>query len=77
LVKWIDEKVLQTYFKEIFKLYDYKGKNIISVRFNTPFDSYPDIYCVLEDYKEIPAEVEWKTSDFNHNIDVLKDMDFK
>ena len=68
MVKWIDEKVLQKYFIERYSKYTYKGQKIISARFNTPFDSYPDISCVLDNHKEVPAEVEWKTSDFNHDI---------
>ena len=75
MVKWIDEKVLQKYFIEKYSKYSYKGNKIISARFNQPFDRYPDIICVLENHEEVPAEVEWKTSDFNHDINILKDND--
>lgn len=39
-------------------------------------DRYPDLYCVLEGIGEVPAEVEWKTSNFiqhGHDIRLLKD----
>ena len=75
MVKWIDEKVLQKYFIERFSKYSIEGHKIISARFNQPFDRYPDIVCVLDNHEEVPAEVEWKTSDFNHDINVLKEAD--
>lgn len=46
---------------------------IIQAELNEPFDRYPDIFCVLEDKRRVPAEVEWKTSSFNHDIDVLRE----
>jgi len=75
MVKLIDEKVLQKYFTERFSKYSYKGYKIISARFNEPFDRYPDIVCVLDNHKEVLAEVEWKTSDFNHDITILREND--
>jgi len=73
--KWIDEKVLQKYFIDCFTRYKYKEHKIISARFNQPFDRYPDLICVLDNHKEVLAEVEWKTSDFNHDVNVLKEND--
>jgi hypothetical protein len=70
--KWVAEGVLQKYFVENHTKYSYKSQKIVSARFNQPFDSYPDVFCVLEDKKEVPAEVEWKTSDFNHDIEILR-----
>ena len=31
-------------------------------------DKFPDLYFVLEDKREIPVEVEWKTSKFDHAV---------
>ena len=73
MVKWIDEKVLQKYWKENCRKYTVKGIKIVKCRFNPTFDKYPDVYCLLENNKEVPAEVEWKTSDFNHDISLLKE----
>ena len=71
-MEWIPEKVLQRYVKENPHLFqDHFDAKISYVRFNQPFDRYPDLYFVLEDKREIPVEVEWKTSNFNHNPDVL------
>jgi hypothetical protein len=74
LPKWIDEKVVQKYWVDrcACGLYEVAGKKIVSSKFNIPFDRYPDVINRLEDGSEVPAEVEWKTSDFDHDIDVLK-----
>lgn len=71
--KWIDEKVLQRYWVDRCSIYEANGKKIKSSKFNVPFDRYPDVINNLEDDSEVPAEVEWKTSDFDHDIQVLKD----
>jgi len=75
MVKWVDEKVLQKYFIEnAHKYYHPVSKlKIISAQPNRIFDLYPDIFCTLEDKKEVPVEVEWKTSDFNHDLSILKE----
>jgi len=52
--KWVAEGVLQKYFVENHTKYSYKSQKIVSARFNQPFDSYPDVFCVLEDKKEVP-----------------------
>ncbi len=70
--RWVHEGVLQKYFVERHAKYSYQGSKIIAARFNQPFDRYPDVFCVLEDGREVPAEVEWKTSSFDHDIDVLR-----
>ncbi|MBZ9569421.1 hypothetical protein KJA16_00680 [Patescibacteria group bacterium] len=71
--KWVDEKILQKYWVENCKKYSIRGLQIIKSKFNPTFDQYPDVYCLLEDGNEVPAEIEWKTSDFNHDISVLKE----
>lgn len=75
MVKWVREEVLQRYFVERCSRYTYKGHKLISARFNQPISAYPDLYCRLDNNKEVPAEVEWKTSDFNHETEVLKQND--
>ena len=77
-MKWIDEKVLQKYLKESFKEYgrwfeDEYNEKLVSVRYNHPFDAYPDLYGVLESGKNIPIEVEWTTKDFNHDPKIIED----
>lgn len=76
-MKWIDEKVLQKYFKECFKEYndwflaEYNQK-VTSVSYNEPFDSYPDVFAILENGKSIPIEVEWTTKKFDHDPTILE-----
>lgn len=69
MVKWVDEKVLQLYFRESCREYsillDGEKKTISQCRFNQPFDRFPDIYCVV-DGEEYPAEVEWLSSHYDH-----------
>jgi len=80
-MKWIDEKVLQRYFKESFERYNdwftrEYDKKLISVSFNSNFDKYPDLYGTLEGNEIIPIEVEWKTSNFEshkHDPNLLID----
>ncbi len=70
-MKLVPEVILQRYiqddfeqFQNIFeKLFDSK---ISHVRRNIPEDKFPDLYFVLENKREIPVEVEWKTSNFDH-----------
>lgn len=73
MVKWIDEKVLQKYWKENCRKYTVNGLKIVKCEFNKIFDRYPDVSCLLENNEEVLAEVEWKTSDFNHDISILKE----
>ena len=54
-MKWIDEKVLQKYFKESFKFYNSwfvktYGENATSVKYNVPFDRYHDVWQYLVDF---------------------------
>lgn len=69
-MKWIDEKVLQYYFKENCSSYKLKvgdaEKTIESCRFNIPFDDYPDLFCSI-DGKTYPIEVEWSSTDYDHD----------
>jgi len=71
--KYVAEDILQKYFVERHDKYSIRGQRIVSARFNKPFDAYPDIFCVLEDKREVAAEVEWKTSDFNHDVEILRE----
>ena len=79
-MKWIDEKVLQKYFKESFKQYndwfltEYNQK-VTSVSYNPQFDKYPDVYATLEDGRIIPIEVEWTTKKFDHDPTILEQQD--
>ncbi len=73
--KWVAEGVLQKYSVEKHERYSYQGHKVIAARFNQPFDAYPDIICTLEDKRDVPAEVEWKTSDFSHDIEALRRAD--
>lgn len=70
MVKWIDEKVLQYYFKENASKYSIKfgeeEKPIERCQFNIPFDAFPDLISVANG-KEVPIEVEWLTSKYDHN----------
>lgn len=75
-MEWIPEKVLQRFVKEnpqLFQQYflDRFNSKISYIRYNIPIDRYPDLFFVLEDKREIPVEVEWKTSNFDHELDVL------
>jgi hypothetical protein len=77
-MKWIDEKVLQKYFKESFEQYNNWflkefDEKLVSVEYNQPFDRFPDLYGVLESGKRIGMEVEWTTKDFNHDHSVISD----
>ena len=70
-MKLVPEVILQRYIQDKFdqfqntfeKLFD---SRISYVRRNVPEDKFPDLYFVLEDKREIPIEVEWKTSNFDH-----------
>jgi len=70
MVKWIDEKVLQYYFKENFKRYPFKFSDkeitLESCNYNMPFDAFPDIIGKLNG-KEIQIEVEWLSSKYDHD----------
>lgn len=70
MVKWIDEKVLQYYFKDNFKKYPFKFGDkenpIDGCDFNHPFDKFPDIVGELNG-KEVLIEVEWLSSKYDHD----------
>ena len=75
-MEWIPEKVLQRYVVKNFQKFQEEFQNrfnskINYARHNKPIDKYPDIYFVLEDKQEIPIEVEWKTSNFDHDPQIL------
>lgn len=71
---WVRERVLQRYVIENPSHFKPFGLKIINVKDNK--DEYPDLYFILENGKEIPAEVEWKSSNFvthKHDITLLKE----
>ncbi len=62
-MEWIPERVLQKYVKDNKeKFAKYFEGEITSVIWNN--DRYPDLTFVIDDKKQIPVEVEWKTSNF-------------
>ena len=71
---WLKERVLQRYVIENPSKFKPFGLKILNIRDNK--DKYPDLYFVLENGNEIPAEIEWKSSNFvshKHDITVLKE----
>lgn len=71
---WLKERVLQRYVIENPSKFKPFGLKILNIRDNK--DKYPDLYFVLENGEEIPAEIEWKSSNFvshKHDITVLKE----
>jgi|TARA_B100000315_G_C14426245_1_gene517964 hypothetical protein len=70
---WVRENLLIKYWKERCSFYEYDGRKILEAKPNTPLSAYPDISeHTLEDGSiGYPAEIEWKTSDFNHPIEKL------
>ena len=69
--KWVAEGVLQKYFVDRHEKYSFKGQRIISARFNQPFP-HTQISSAFWKTNQVPAEVEWKTSDFDHDIEILR-----
>lgn len=67
--KWFHEKVIQRYFKEECGYYEspFDGEDIAleDARYNDSFDQFPDEYVTIGG-REHPAEVEWRSSDFDH-----------
>jgi len=73
LETWLKERVLQRYVLENYSKFRPFDQKIINVRDNK--DRFPDLYCILDNGKEVPAEVEWKSSNFvqhGHDINELK-----
>ncbi len=71
IMKEIPEITLQNYIKFNFQEFDKDfvrvfGSSIESVAFNHPKDRFPDLIFTLKNGDEIPVEVEWKTSNFDH-----------
>ena len=72
--KWLKERVLHRYIIENFKKYHHGGLKIIQVKDNK--DQFPDLFCLLENGKEVPVEIEWQSSNFvlhGHDINYLKE----
>ncbi len=71
---WLKERILHRYIIENYSKYRPQGLKILKVRDNK--DQYPDLYCLLENNTEVPAEVEWKSSNFiqhDHDLNFLKE----
>lgn len=70
-MKEIPEITLQNYIKFNYQEFDLDflrlfNSPIESVSFNHPKDRFPDLFFTLKNGEEIPVEVEWKTSSFDH-----------
>lgn len=71
---WLRERVLQRYIIENYSRYRPYGQRILGIRDNK--DQFPDLYCSLDSNEEVPAEVEWKSSNFiahEHDLNFLKE----
>tara|TARA_B100000676_G_scaffold48367_1_gene47330 strand:+ start:78 stop:1025 length:948 start_codon:yes stop_codon:yes gene_type:complete len=72
--KWIHEEVLQRYVRENPKKWKIHGKRVLSIRYNRPFDKYPDLWFSVEgELNEVPVEVEWRSQDFDHDVKILQE----
>lgn len=74
--KWLDEKILISYWEKNYKKYNLpNGTRILKVERNPVLDAYPDIsQNELENGETVPCELEWATTNFfthNHDINVL------
>ncbi len=70
--KWVQEIVLQRYIKENPQKWKIHGKKVLAINYNDPFNAYPDLLFTVEgEPNSIPVEVEWRSSDFNHDAKVL------
>ena len=70
--KAVPEIILQRYVTDKYKQFEsyfekHYGSGIKDVRPNpVKEDNFPDLYFRLKDGRDIPVEVEWKTSKFDH-----------
>ena len=72
-IKWLHEEVLQRYIKENPQKWKINGKKVLAVHYNEPFNRYPDLFFTVEGEEDlIPVEVEWRSSDFDHDISILR-----
>lgn len=72
---WLRERVLQRYVIENFSKYKPFGLKIISKPEDNK-DKFPDLWCHLENGKRVPAEVEWKSSNFvqhKHDLNFIRE----
>lgn len=72
--KWFDEKMLHLYWIKNCKKYRLpNGTKILDAKLNSNFDRYPDISeNQLETGEVVPCEIEWNTTDFDHDISILE-----
>ena len=72
--KWIHEEVLQRYVRDNPQKWKIRGKRVLGIRYNEPFDKYPDLLFLVEgEPNEIPVEVEWRSQDFDHDVKILQE----
>ena len=70
--KWVHEKILQRYVRDNPQKWKIHGKKVQAINYNDPFDAYPDLLFTVEGEPNlIPVEVEWRSSDFDHDPKVL------
>lgn len=71
----LQERFLQWYvIKNPGRLPEINGQRVVRVVDN--LDRFPDLTLILEDSTQVPAEVEWASSDFlahGHPIEVIRD----
>ena len=71
--KWFHEQMLHKYWIDKCKNYKVNGQQIIGAKLNPIFDRYPDISeNELTNGEIVPCEIEWSTTDFNHDISILE-----
>jgi len=74
----IPESLLQQYWIAKCQAYTVNGKKVLFAKANTHVDRFPDIILnKLENGFECPAEVELRTSNFNHSPEQLSDLTSK
>lgn len=70
---WFHEQMLDKYWIDRCKIYKVNGQRILGAKLNPIFDRYPDISeNQLENGDIVPCEIEWATTDFNHDLSVLE-----
>jgi len=71
--KWFHEQMLHKYWIDKCRNYEVNGQQILGAKLNSIFDAYPDISeNELTNGEIVPCEIEWSTTDFNHDISTLE-----
>ncbi len=72
--KWFHEQMLHKYWIDRSKKYKVNMQQILGSKLNPIYDRYPDILeNQLANGKIVPCEIEWSTTDFDHDISVLEE----